>query len=55
MIYTCENCGFLFRRIGAVESCPYCDSDRIRPADKEEQKLLEQRLAEEKRGAVKVG
>lgn len=45
MTYTCENCGFLFCRMGAVKECPSCEKPHIRPATEEEadrlQKLLE--------------
>ncbi|TWH59425.1 hypothetical protein DesLBE_3806 [Desulfitobacterium sp. LBE] len=46
MTYACEDCGFLFRRVGAVRECPSCEKKHIRPVTKEEaerlQKLLEQ-------------
>lgn len=48
MTYVCENCGFLFRRIGAVERCPYCGGSCLRPANAEEKKQLEQKIAAEK-------
>ena len=46
MTYACEDCGFLFCRVGAVKECPSCEKPHIRPATEEEadrlQKLLEQ-------------
>ena len=46
MTYACEDCGFLFCRVGEVKECPSCDKNHIRSASKEEaqrlQKLLEQ-------------
>lgn len=46
MIYTCENCGFLFYRLGEIKECPFCEEKLIRPATGEEaqrlQELLEQ-------------
>lgn len=46
MTYACEDCGFLFCRVGAVKECPSCEKNNIRPATEEEagrlQKLLEQ-------------
>jgi len=46
MTYTCEDCGFLFCRVGAVKECPSCEKPHIRLATEEEadrlQKLLEQ-------------
>ena len=42
MIYTCEECGFLFYRVGEVKECPSCEENQIRSATKEEiQKLRE--------------
>ena len=46
MTYACEDCGFLFCRVGAVKECPSCEKTHIRPATVEEaeglEKLLEQ-------------
>jgi len=46
MTYACEDCGFLFCRVGAVKECPSCEKNHIRPATEEETgrlgKLLEQ-------------
>ena len=46
MTYACEDCGFLFCRVGAVKECPSCEKAHIRLATEEEadrlQKLLEQ-------------
>ena len=46
MTYACEDCGFLFCRVGAVKECPSCEKSHIRPATEEEigmlEKLLEQ-------------
>ena len=36
MIYCCEDCGFLFRRIGEVTECPSCEGKRFRPGTNEE-------------------
>ena len=47
MIYCCEDCGFLFRRIGAVEECPSCEGGRFRLATAEEAKRLQDLLGEE--------
>lgn len=45
MTYACEDCGFLFCRMGVVKECPSCEKPNIRPATGEEadrlQKLLE--------------
>lgn len=41
MNYCCEDCGFLFRRIGEVKECPSCESSRLRPATAEEEERLE--------------
>lgn len=47
MTYACETCGFLFRRIGPIDRCPSCDDDKLRPADAEEEKQLEDKLTKE--------
>ena len=47
MIYCCEDCGFLFRRIGTVEECPFCEGDHFRPATAEEGKRLQAFLNKE--------
>ena len=36
MIYCCEGCGFLFRRIGKVKICPICEGSRYRLATEAE-------------------
>lgn len=40
MIYCCEDCGFLFQRVGEIRECPRCERDRIRPATAEEAEQL---------------
>ena len=47
MIYCCEDCGFLFFRIGAVEECPFCEGTHFRPATEEETKRLQVLLNKE--------
>ena len=47
MTYCCEDCGFLFRRVGAVKECPSCEGSRFRPATEEERKRLEAFLNKE--------
>lgn len=47
MIYCCEDCGFLFRRIGEVRECPSCEGRRFRAATTEEGKLLQALLDKE--------
>ena len=46
MDYCCDDCGFLFRRVGKIQVCPSCESPRFRPATKAErdqsEKLLNQ-------------
>lgn len=46
MIYACEDCGFLFNRLGEIKECPFCEEKHIRPAIEEEtlrlQELMEQ-------------
>ena len=36
MVYCCEDCGFLFSRVGEVQECPFCKSEHFRPATAEE-------------------
>ena len=47
MNYYCEGCGFLFRRLGEVKECPFCESSRFRPATAEEAERLKVRLSKE--------
>lgn len=47
MMYCCEDCGFLFRRIGAVEECPFCEGSRFRSATVEEAERLQAMLKKE--------
>ena len=41
MIYCCEDCGFLFRRVGEVTACPSCEGKRFRTATEAEAKRLQ--------------
>ena len=36
MIYCCDNCHFIFKRVGAVDSCPDCGKPHVREATAEE-------------------
>ena len=47
MIYACEGCGFLFRRVSEVRECPSCEGKHIRPATVEESKALQNHLAQQ--------
>lgn len=51
MTYACEDCGFLFCRVGAVKECPSCEKNHIRPATGEETGRLENLL---ERGTLKL-
>lgn len=44
MIYCCEDCGFLFRRMGEVRTCPLCEGPRLRPTTEEETERLQELL-----------
>ena len=44
MTYCCVDCGFLFRRVGEVQSCPLCESTRLCPATAQEAAQLHQLL-----------
>lgn len=48
MTYTCEDCGFVFCRVGVVTECPSCEKNRIRPATEEESGRLEKLLKQGK-------
>ena len=47
MIYCCEDCGFLFRRVSEVKECPLCERTHFRPATEEETKQLQTMLDKE--------
>ena len=47
MIYCCEDCGFLFRRVSEVAECPLCEGTHFRPATEEETKQLQTMLDKE--------
>ena len=36
MIYACDACHFLFKRVGEPEQCPDCGKYSIRPTNEEE-------------------
>lgn len=46
MVYTCDNCGFIFSRSTETEQCPDCGKFAVRPADEDEQKEFEHRMTE---------
>lgn len=46
MVFTCDNCGFIFSRSTETEQCPDCGKYTVRPADEDEQKEFEHRMAE---------
>lgn len=48
MIYHCENCGFLFSRMGEIMTCPSCEANHIRVANSEETSRLQEILEEGK-------
>lgn len=41
MIYICGSCGFLFRRMGEVYECPFCEKNDIRSATGQETKRFQ--------------
>ena len=41
MIYCCEDCGVLFRRVSEVKECPFCEGKRFRTATEAEAKRLQ--------------
>lgn len=46
MVFTCDNCGFIFSRTAETEQCPDCGKFAVRPATEDEQKEFEHRMAE---------
>ena len=54
MTYCCENCDFLFRRVGVVDACPFCEGSRFRPATEEEAERLQLLLMKEKSTAQTI-
>ena len=48
MVYCCEDCGFLFRRMGEVKECPFCERSRFRPATAQEKNYLQALLNKER-------
>ncbi|EHQ90654.1 hypothetical protein [Desulfosporosinus youngiae] len=53
MTYACEDCGFLFYRVGAVKDCPSCEKNNVRPATAEEAGRLE-KLLEQGKAALRI-
>ena len=45
MIFTCDNCHFIFSRVSEPEQCPDCGKYTVRPASEEEQQEFKDRLA----------
>ena len=41
MIYCCEDCGFIFQRVGEIYECPLCERSRFRSATREEMEKLQ--------------
>lgn len=41
MIYVCDNCRFVFERMGEVSGCPVCTSSHVRPANEAEQQTYQ--------------
>ena len=46
MIFTCDNCGFIFSRSEETEQCPDCGKYEVRPANEAEQEEFSARMAE---------
>lgn len=45
MIFSCDNCGFIFSRSSKPEQCPDCGKSAVRPANKVEQEEFTARLS----------
>lgn len=54
MIYVCDACHFLFKRVGEPEQCPDCGKYSIRAANNEEISEFLNRRPEESMGATKI-
>lgn len=48
IIYACDSCQFLFQRIGAVERCPQCEKNYVRPATEAEAEDFKKQIEESK-------
>ena len=46
MIFTCDNCGFIFSRSEEPEQCPDCGKYEVRPTNELEQDEFSARMAE---------
>ena len=46
MVYSCDNCGFIFSRSEEPEQCPDCGKYEVRPANEVEQDEFSARMAE---------
>lgn len=46
MIFTCDNCGFIFSRTEETDQCPDCGKHMVRPANEAEQEEFATRMAE---------
>ena len=46
MIFTCDNCRFIFSRVEETDQCPDCGKHMVRPADETEQEEFAARMAE---------
>ena len=46
MVYACDNCLFVFERVGSVDACPDCGKPAIREADESERDLYRKNRVE---------
>lgn len=46
MVFTCDNCGFIFSRTEETDQCPDCGKHTVRPANEAEQAEFAARMAE---------
>lgn len=46
MVYSCDNCGFIFSRSSEPEQCPDCGKSAVRPASEIEHEEFTARLSE---------
>lgn len=50
MVFTCDNCGFIFSRTDETDQCPDCGKHMVRPANETEQDEFKTRMTELTRG-----
>lgn len=55
MFYCCEDCDFLFQRVGEIGECPLCEGHHLRPATEEEIERLQSLLKKREENKEEAG